>query len=684
MISSSTRTTRSRYSSPAQQPRQQEGGANGSRSSELRDDSARDGSRTLMDRWLEPSVQNKTSYEQAGLVKYGVLENMAPLGAMPKAKKSGADNKENGHGSTVRRIILRQSIKGTPGDPAPAPKTPVTGDGAGVAAGAASAPAAPAPAPTSPPAQQASPPRHQTRKTLGTRDVDDDEDYAPESSARRRPMGRPSLPPQRGRPPSSVRRSSIVSVKTTPAKSRHASPPPRQPHGPKAVDKVVEAAVDEALAHHRYPTAWALRRLYDERAGDSSFVSMIEDVFSQTADARTIKEFTKLVEKSKRQGRKDNTGREYFLPPADDGRVTPHQPKAAPYTRLILRSTHSDKHEGETRATKKIKLTHRAHDGTPRKATHSASKGSDGASAAKTRTPSSRNRPRRGSGSSDSSLSSVENLSPPELPEGSDLVMDGGPASPSLRRASKAKARAKAKAGATGPQPPSQTDTGPITTRRKSLGSTKQQQQHRAGGSRTSESSSPITTRPPVLQSRHRRGRASFAGDEASMPGRLASSARDGFFTEDKTAPSATTSTSTAAAKVGGAPGDASSTATSKTQTPANAEDPWERRREAQRTTNGYAAVESAIRHGESAGRETTPMRSTRRTRKSGLLSVGTRATRSASKRANDEGDRFASPGAFSTSAQGEGSSVVGSRAVTPTALRPAKKQKTGLRVKSS
>ena len=78
---------------------------------------------------------------------------------------------------------------------------------------------------------------------------------------------------------------------------------------------VVEAAVDEALARRRFPTAWALRTLYDQEAGDPAFVLMTEKVFSQTADGKTFSNFVQLIKDRKRQGTKNNTGRGYFATP---------------------------------------------------------------------------------------------------------------------------------------------------------------------------------------------------------------------------------------------------------------------------------------------------------------------------------------------------------------------------------
>lgn len=109
----------------------------------------------------------------------------------------------------------------------------------------------------------------------------------------------------------------------------------------------------------------------------------------------------------------------------------------------------------------------------------------------------------------------------------------------------------------------------------------------------------------------------------------------------------------------------------------------WARRRDAQDITNNYTAAESSVR-GPRQQRATTPVSTTRKTRRSVANAVAptTRTTRSATKRPNDQIDETVSPIPFSFTGD-DASTVAGSRAVTPTSQRQAKRPK-GLRVKSS
>ncbi|PNY26454.1 Uncharacterized protein TCAP_03613, partial [Tolypocladium capitatum] len=637
MISSNTRASRSsRYSSPAQ-PHGDGGSGSWSGPLEVSRGSANEGSRALMARWLEPSVQAKPSFEEAGLARYGVLETMAPLGAMPKPKKQAGES-----GSTVRKIILRPSGANS----AAAANTNAAREAA------AEPKAQPTSAPASPPPPSPVQPAPARRISLSVK-VDDaeDDEYDPKGSTRRRRSKRVSLPAKKTRHSVTGERSDSVIMARTAATPKPSTPRKRprrpDPEDKEFTDKVVEAAVDEALKHYRYPTAWALRTLYDEKCDDAEFVAMIEDVFRQTADPETVDEFSRLVEDKKREGKRDNQGCYYFVPPTTNSRFTPHKPKPAPYAGLLRDPDGAAQAAGETqRAAKRAKPAH----GSPRRTTASG--------VAKVRTPrSSRGsrharahaHARRDSGTSISSLSSAMSLSlsSPEAEAGVD-------ASPSLRPLRGEPGRAPGtKSHHDADAPKSQ----PITTRGKALASSKQ------AVSNTSESNSPPH---PHHHRRHSSGRTraarhSSAPDDASMPGRLAA---------PELSPNLPPKTAARSAKAG-----------VKAAMPDDEDDPfWDRRRDARRVTNGYSAHESSVRDGDEEPIE-TPARKTRKTRQSLAAPVGTRATRSASKRPVDEAERTDSPAAFSW--QGDGDSMFGSRAATPTALRPTKKQRTGLRVKS-
>ncbi|KAM0434421.1 hypothetical protein ACHAPT_003517 [Fusarium lateritium] len=734
MISSNTRASRSRYSSPAQSQNTKWNGVLDASKG------ATEGSRAFMQRWLEPTVQSKASFEDDGLMRYGVVENMAPLGSLPKPKKAAPETT-----SGVRRIILRPSgasaakstAQAIPSDPA-ADVDMEADDGAVVAAAAAASAATARAAASSPPPTTTQPPTPPRRRSIVLKDAaaaaddDDDEDYDP-SRTKRRQSGRASLG-RRARRSSGGRRSSIVVTKPAAREpkdkekeAKEVKEPPKdkeimdtiqasesaEPQDKEFTDKVVEAAVDEALKHYRYPTAWALRTLYDEKSGDPRFVAMIEEVFNQTADEATMRKFSKQMEQKKREGKKDNQGCYYFIPPTTNSRFTPHKPKAAPYGKLLHHRQEQQQHHHEDgddededdqhdhhhhhhhprRAAKKAKTSHSRSHSHSYSQPHSSSSHPSGSGSGsgyatrhtprkmsttdkQPRTPASRKRGRRDSASSDSSLSSALSLSSPEASIGSP--------SP-VRR------------GATGGRPGRGTGTGtgtgsgrgpgadssdapkprPITTRRKSLAASNKSSKSKSKRSRSSPSASHSPTLPAISNNTNNSSSAADApagatisvSAEASMPGRLAASA--------PVLPNLLPPKSKAAkgaAKASSVPADEAAHD--------NDDSFWDRRRDAQKFVNSVTVRESSVRGGEDEEQVATPAKKTRRTRQSiAPPTITTRATRSASKRPHDEVESTVSPVAWPF--QRESSSVAGSRAATPT-LRPPKKQRTGLRVKSS
>ncbi|CVK92743.1 hypothetical protein FPRO06_02668 [Fusarium proliferatum] len=760
MISSNTRTTRSRYSSPAQSQNTKWNGVLDASKG------ATEGSRAFMQRWLEPTVQSKASFEDDGLVRYGVVENMAPLGSLPKPKKTGPETN-----SGVKRIILRPSGGGAAKNVAQMGSSDpvvdvvdVDGDAdvdaeADVAITARAADSSPPPVALPP-----TPPRRVSivlKDAAAAADDENDEDYDP-SRPKRRQSGRTSLG-RRSRRSSAGRRSSIVTKPTAKeakeAKERRESErepkktaksaeraksfkeleedeelevagaitaeatihaaEPVEPEDKEFTDKVIEAAVDEALKHYRYPTAWALRTLYDEKSSDPRFVAMIEEVFTQTADEATMQRFSREMQKKKREGKKDNQGCYYFIPPTTNSRFTPHKPKAAPYGKLlhhnqveevvevvevetedesevhILDTEEAEQvknaHRHPARATKRAKTSHsRAHSSShhsnthPHTQTHAHAHAHSHSTRNTPRKMSSSNLPqtpsrkrnRRDSASSDSSLSSALSLSSPEAIMGSP--------SP-VRRTGTGTSRP----GPAGPDSSDAPKSRPITTRRKSLAS-------KGGASRKAK---PKTTKPAATKQPSPSALTLSTPDitkgiklkptdapasatisvsaDASMPGRVsAGQIFPNLPTKSKIAKNKGSSSALTPAPFSA--DDAG---------PDNDDSFWDRRRDAQKFANSVTATESSIRGGdEDEDPFTTPAKSTRKTRQSiaaaGSASAGTtRSTRSASKRPHDEIDSAVSPVAWSF--QREDSSVGGSRAATPT-LRPPKKPRTGLRIKSS
>lgn len=324
MVSPSTRSTRSRYSSPRQIPSgsvdpikgQRSASASGSGSGGSGNasgsgsgakskgnggggggcnskSSGTEGQKTFMDRWLEPPVQNKPSFADAGLVRHGVVEGMAPLGTMPKAgffkKATPAPPPPESKPFKTTRIVIKRPV-------------------------APPAPPAPAPAATTPAPEE---------------DETEDEEESGNGSIM---TGADETGSERMTPApifsASTRRP--LPVSQTLATSHGLMVDPRT----QLMDAVIEKAVEEAVAHHRYPTAYALKTLYEEDRYNSRFRVIAEKVFTQTADAGMLEEFARMLHQKKKEAKRKNMGLNYFASMTAMGQAPP-KPQRASYGHLV-------------------------------------------------------------------------------------------------------------------------------------------------------------------------------------------------------------------------------------------------------------------------------------------------------------------------------------------------------------
>ncbi|KAK2009796.1 PHD-finger domain-containing protein [Colletotrichum eremochloae] len=649
MMPTSTRATRSRFSSPHQH-------ANGGTEPGKKPNGSSEASRTFMQKWLEPTVQSKPSFEEAGLVRYGVTENMAPLGALPKApvtKKPGQDG-----AVPVRKIILKSSSASS---------------AAAAATAAASAPAAKRSETPPPSLPSLSAVQKQTRKSLPTRGLDEDEedeDYTPKAAAGKGLGRRASASHSRkSLSRSSVSRRASSSIHQVAPSSDAVQPSESTPENKDIVEKAVEVAVEEALRHYRYPTAWALRTLYDENSSNQAFLSMLEDVFHQTADEDTLDEFSRLIEDKKREGKKDNQACYYFVPPSTNSRFTPHKPKPAPYGNLLsLDLAKSD--DQEVTPTKKPIQRRKTPDSPFNDVDMDDGPTLLAAETTMAPTTPSRRRARRDSASSDSSLSelSASPSLPPDSPSPSSPPIPTGfqqgdshsrhhSATTSATTAATV-AGADTETASTSAPPP--IDLQPMKRRGRSL----------ATKTSVSDASNPNSpTLPPNV---------SQAAGASNMPGRLSSPIFPNLST---TAPPSKPS------------GKKNANKDKVPRVLASDDANTARRRNARDSTISQTPQpESHIRGSDMRSRAgsvaaSSPAVNLRKSTRTPVpnptlnLTLSTRTTRSA-KRTHDEIDNTSSPTA--PIFLDDVTPTTSSRAATPTNLRPTKKQRTGLRIKTS
>jgi hypothetical protein len=94
-------------------------------------------------------------------------------------------------------------------------------------------------------------------------------------------------------------------------------------------DKVVEAAVQQAVDEKRWPTAYALRTLYDDHRKNERMVRLIDAIYSLNADETQIKEFQNVMRHKKKEGKKDRTGEYYFCGDGSDPTPVPQTHSSA-------------------------------------------------------------------------------------------------------------------------------------------------------------------------------------------------------------------------------------------------------------------------------------------------------------------------------------------------------------------
>jgi hypothetical protein len=377
------------------------------------------GQQTLLS-WLEPPVQAKPTFAEAGLARGGVFEGMLPLGTLPKTGKKPLSTSTHAASTPVQTQLLPSAVLEPASDvntpaaaseeddvmadtgavPAPAtPSAPVHDKGA--LPEEAAAPAVPMPSIKAEevavsPAPSLSTPKKpriifkshgtgSTRSTpapstLGDRahagdsvdkrgiaklEADGNARTTRSSSARagrdlKRSNARDSPPrrssrsarrtsttpvPSPSRPTSQKRattRASSVSSEHRTADKRESTedvsvqdPTVANDALKREAAAVVEIAVQEAVDHIRYPTAWALRTLFDERKGDASFLKALIAVYRQTADEQTLIDFLALLVAKKREGKRANKARNILQPAGKGEELLSSPPKPAPFGDLV-------------------------------------------------------------------------------------------------------------------------------------------------------------------------------------------------------------------------------------------------------------------------------------------------------------------------------------------------------------
>lgn len=102
------------------------------------------------------------------------------------------------------------------------------------------------------------------------------------------------------------------------------------------VEKAFDAAVEEALQHHRYDVAYAYRMLFEEFQDNARFLLLAESIFRQTASADAVFAFGLYVKPKLAEANKDGTAINYFeAEERENNEDVPHPPQPGPYRDLV-------------------------------------------------------------------------------------------------------------------------------------------------------------------------------------------------------------------------------------------------------------------------------------------------------------------------------------------------------------
>lgn len=104
------------------------------------------------------------------------------------------------------------------------------------------------------------------------------------------------------------------------------------------IKTAIEYGVAEAIKHHCYVDAYALRVAYDENQDNARFLLQTEAVYRQMATGEAAGEWARTLQPYKSQGLEDHKALKYFVPEAErdkDFDFATRKPQQAPYLHLI-------------------------------------------------------------------------------------------------------------------------------------------------------------------------------------------------------------------------------------------------------------------------------------------------------------------------------------------------------------
>ncbi|KAE9367311.1 hypothetical protein N431DRAFT_66655 [Stipitochalara longipes BDJ] len=274
--------------------------------------------KTMLDQWVEPPLPApRPSFADAGIQRHGVVQNMAPLGTHPTPKviKMAMRPEEVLFGRRESSRRPEPSAVSTPSESVMTPEPPTN------------------------------PPRARSASIQTVTEVESAPQTPQQPPSARKSVSRQSIGPQNNGQGVFQLQQSPIPVATNIPRPTPPTPqtaPQSQMAGTPGptlgadglplinldkTDRVVEEAVQEAVDRQRWPTAYALRTLYDDHRSNPRIVRLIEAVYNGRASEANYAEFKSIMRHKKKEGKKDRTGEYYFngdgSDPAPNSKDTP-------------------------------------------------------------------------------------------------------------------------------------------------------------------------------------------------------------------------------------------------------------------------------------------------------------------------------------------------------------------------
>jgi len=227
--------------------------------------------KSFLDNWVEPALPppapSFTDYPNLHIERYGVLETMAPLGTMPSSKVKRMAKTE----PPRKSLVTKKAEDSDASTPAHTPREMVTPE----------------------------PQVNAIRRRSDSRNVDEAE-WNPN----------PKTPTAQ----TSARKSPAKTGPSVDGNSRLSQSPyvAKEDRALASTDRAVQFAVEDAILNHRWPTAYALRTLYNDHKINPRIRRLFMSIFTSQATPEEQKEFQSLMTYKKKEGAKDFKAQRYF------------------------------------------------------------------------------------------------------------------------------------------------------------------------------------------------------------------------------------------------------------------------------------------------------------------------------------------------------------------------------------